>query len=164
MFIFLTILIIVMAIPIYFGFRSVFEYKHPKNVYKVVKDAFTRIIKKQNLSIAEINLFGSRLIAIDSKLKKLVLIQYRHGIVWEKCINLHKMVFCRIAKNTHQVSGEIQKVNLELTFGKGGTITFPFFDKEVDVIHVLPARIKSAQYWKGKIQYEINSAQLTIAR
>jgi hypothetical protein len=154
-----------MAIPIYLGFRSLFEYRHPKNIYKVVKDAFTRIIKKQKLSIAEINLFGNRLIAIDSKLKKLVLIQYKHGIVWENCLNLRKMAFCRIAKTTNMVSGETQKVNLELlTFGKGRTIIFPFFDEKVDVIHDLPARIKSAQYWKGKVQYEINTAQLTNAR
>jgi hypothetical protein len=152
-----------MTVPIYIGYRSFFEYKHPGNVYKVVKDAFIRLIKNHNLSIAEVNLFGNRLIAIDTKLKKLVLIHYKYGIVWERCLNLQKMVCCRIAQTIHKLSGDTQRVNLELTFHKGGMITFPFFEKKTDVIHDLSARIKRAQYWKGKIQCEINTAQLVNA-
>jgi hypothetical protein len=71
------------------------------------------------------------------------------------------MVFSRIAKTTHKVSGNIKKVNLVLIFRKGGIITFPFFDEKMDVIPDLPARIKRAQYWKEKIQYQINTVQLT---
>lgn len=158
---FLIVLILLMVIALYLGYRSVVEYKHPKKVYRIVKDTFTGLIKRNKLSIAEINLFGNRLIAIDNKLKKLVLIHYKQGVAWEKCLNLHKMIFCRIVKNTHKVSGNIQKLNIELTFRNGSVVVFPFFDKRVDVIGDLPARIKRAQYWKGKIQYQINAAQLT---
>lgn len=155
------ILILVIPTSVYFGFRSHFEYKHPQKVYMIVKDAFTRLIKRHKLSIAEVNLFGNRLIAMDHKMNKLVLIHYKHGIAWEKCLNLHEMVFCRIAKTAHKVSGDIQEVNLELTFRKGGIITFSFFDEEVDVIRDPPSRLKMAQYWKGKIQCQISIVQLT---
>jgi hypothetical protein len=139
-----------MAMPIYFGLRSLFAHKHPVKVYKIVKNALTRLIKKHKLSIAEISLFGNRLIAMDRKMNRLILIHYKHGIVWEKCLNLHEMVFCRIAKIAHKLSGDIQKVNLELTLRNGGIITFSFFDEKIDVIRDLPARTKRAQYWKGK--------------
>jgi hypothetical protein len=125
--IFLMILILIIAIPIYLGLRSLFEYKHPQKVYMIVKGAFTRLIKRHKLSIAEINLFGNRFIAMDLKMNKLVLIHYKHGLAWEKCLNLYEMVFCRIAKTTHKVSGDIQKLNLELTYRElqmsGGQLT-----------------------------------------
>lgn len=162
MFLLTLILISVMALPIYLGFRSRFEHKHPAKVYMIVKDAFTGLIKRHKLSIAEINLFGNRLIAMDSKMSQLILIHYKHGIVWERCLSLREMAFCKIAKITHKVSGDVQKVNLELTLRKGGIITFPFFDAKMDLNSDLSTRIRRAQHWKGKIRRKRLDAKITI--
>ena len=160
MYIVSMILLLVISIPIYLCLKSLFEYKHPQKVYMIIKDTFTRVIKRHKLTISEINLFGNRIIAVDRKINKLVLIHYKHGIAWRKCINLHDIISCRIATITHKVSGKIQKVNLKLTFRKGGIITFPFFDDEVDVKRDPSMRIKTALYWVGKIQYKKKTVQL----
>lgn len=138
MYIFLMILLLLMPIPIYLGFRSLFGDKHRQKVYLTLKEAFKRLIKRHRLSITEVNIFGNSLIAMDRKMNKLVLVVYKNGITWEKCINLHEMIFCKIVKTANKAAGCIQKVNLELSFHKDGIITFAFFDEEVDDLRDLP--------------------------
>ncbi|WP_217603405.1 hypothetical protein [Chitinophaga sp. GbtcB8] len=161
MYIFLIILVLLMPIPIYLGFRSLFADRHHQKVYQHVKDAFQSLIKRQGLSIAEVNMLGNRLIAMDRNMNKLIFVVYKNGITRENCLNPNEIISCKIEKKSSDVSGYIRKVNLELTFRRNGVITFSFFDEEVDDLCDLPSRIKKAQYWKRQIQYQISSVPLT---
>jgi hypothetical protein len=157
----LLALLLLIPIPIYVAFKSLSKDRRNKKKILAIKDAYKRVTNRHLLSISEVNKFGNRLIAIDRNSGKLVLIVYKNGITWEKCLNLDEMVFCQIAKGTSEETGCIQRVNLELTFRRDGFVNFLFFDEEVDDFRDLPARIKKAQYWKKKIQYQLSRLQVS---
>lgn len=151
MYVVLVVLMLLIPIPIYFAFRSLFENKHNRKGIQAVKDAYKRVIKRYTLSISEVNKFGNRLIAIDRTMGKLVLVVYKNGITWEKCISLDEVMFCQIIKTTNKVSGCIQKVIMELTLSNNhGIINFLFFHETLDDMGDLPHRLKRSQYWKKR--------------
>lgn len=161
MYIILLALLLMMPIPLYFGFKSLFKDRHDQKDFLAIKDAYKRVKKRYRLSIAEVHRFGNRLIAIDRNSGKLVLIVYKNGITWEKCLNLEEIIFCRIVKDSNKVSGSIQKVSLELTLAKNqGVINFSFFDERTDDMRDLPNNLKRSKYWKKKIQYHLSALQI----
>lgn len=160
MYVVLVILVLLAPIPIYIAFKSLFENKRNLKAKRAVKDAYKRVIKRYALSISQVNKFGNRLIAIDRKIGKLVLVVYKQGITWEKCFNLDEIIFCQIVKTTNKLSGCIENVSMELTFRNNhGIINFPFFDETLDDMRDLPYRLKKAQYWKRKIQFHLSTFQ-----
>lgn len=154
----LIILMLLAPIPIYIAFRSLFEDKRNRKGLQAVKNAYKRVVTRHSLSISEVSRFGNRLIAFDLRLRKLVLIIYKNGITWEKCINLEDIMFCQMVKTTNRVSGSIEKVEL-IFHNNNGIINFSFFDKEIDDVRDLAYRVKKTQYWKRKIQYQLSSLQ-----
>jgi hypothetical protein len=164
MYIILVALLLMMPIPLYFGFKSLFKVRDNQKAFLAIKDAYKRVKKRYRLSISEAHRFGNRLIAIDRNSGRLVLIVYKNGITWEKCLNLDEIIFCRIVKDSNNRSGSIQMVRLELTLANNqGSINFSFFDEQTDDFRDLPNNLKRAKYWKKKIQYHLSALQITSA-
>ena len=164
MYLILVALLLLMPIPLYITFKSLFKDRHNQKGFLAIKDAYKRVKKRYRLSISEAHRFGNRLIAIDRNLGKLVLIVYKNGITWEKCFNLEEIIFCRIVKDSNKVSGSIQKVSLELTLANNqGVINFSFFDEQTDDLRDLSNNLKRSKYWKKKIQYHLSTLQIDNA-
>jgi hypothetical protein len=116
------------------------------------------------LSISKMNMFGPRLIGIDEGLNMLVSIIYKDGITWEKCIDLRRIVLCKIVIRHDSINGLIRKVDLELTLAQNNeTFCFPFFDEKIDETRDLAGRVKKAQAWRKRIQMQLSKMQVKEA-
>ena len=153
-----TILVfIVILIGIYIVSVLMFADKPGDKDAQAVKDAFKRVVQRHMLSVSDMSRFGSRLIAMDADLAKLVLIVYKNGVSWEKYINLEDILFCRINKTENKANGHIQTVSMELTFRDNrDNVSFPFFDEKLDGPRELSYRIRKSNYWKRKIQMHLS--------
>ena len=158
-----VIIILLLPIPLYAGFMSLFADRHRQKIQTKLKDGFKRLITRHRLSIGEVNIFGNNLISMDRKMNKMVLVVYKNGITWEKCIDLQEILSCQVVKIINRINSSIQRVNLDVIFHKEETISFSFFDEDADDRHDLPSRIKKADYWKRKIRSRIGNVQLTNA-
>ncbi|MBL7696952.1 MAG: hypothetical protein JNK79_02300 [Chitinophagaceae bacterium] len=153
---FLIVLVLLVPIPLYMAYYFLFVKKSNDKGVLEVETAFKRVIKRNKLTISEMNKFADRLIAIDRKTGRLILIVYRNGITWEKCINVEEIMRCKINNIVDHSTGYIKEVNMELRLQNvEDHIRFTFFDDAVDNLSDLGRRIKQSKYWQKKIEYYV---------
>ena len=157
MYTFLIVILILLSFLLYLGFRALFENKHDRKNAFAVKFALDGLIRRNRLSISEIDTLGNKVIALDRKNNKLILVEHRNNVTWEKCLSLGQLESCKIKKEMDPLTGCAQIVIMELNFNSiEEPIYFTFYDKSSDRIHELRPRIRKANYWKNKIQHHMN--------
>ncbi len=162
MYVVIVLLLLSMSILLYLGIRSFFKEKNHQKPFPAIKEVFKGVTKRHSLSISEVDVFRNRLIAIDRKRGKLVLIIYKNGITWEKCFNLNELIFCQLVNIRDKANNCIKSVEIELEFlNDPRIVSFVFFDEELDELSELPSRIKKSKYWEKKIQYQMSTLQVT---
>lgn len=156
MYVILIILVLLLPIPLYVAFQSLFIRQRHRKSMLAIEDAYKRVVERNNLRILELSRFINRLIAIDRSNRKLVLLVYKDGVTWEKCIALEEIISCQITKAVDNES-YIQSVSIQLILHNNNeTISFSFFDNRFDDERDLSQRTKRADYWQKKILYFIN--------
>jgi hypothetical protein len=151
-------MLLLFSFILYLGLKALFENKHDQKNALALKVALDRVIKRNRLLISEIDIFGNKVIALDRKNSKIILVEHRNNVTWEKCFSLRELESFNITKNTHPLTGCIQKVVVELNFSNNRDLVyFTFYDDSNDRIQELPSRIKKATYWKRKIQHHLKS-------
>ncbi len=158
MYTFLIVLMLLLPIPLYFGFKALFENKHNRRNALALKVALDRVIRRNKLSISEIDTFRNRIIALDRKNNKLILAEHRNSVTWEKCLFLGELGSFTIIKEMDQLTGCIQKIVIEFNFNND-LVHFTFYDSSNDHIRELPTRVRKATYWKNKIQHQLNNVK-----
>ena len=160
MYTFLIVMLLLLSFLLYLGFKAVFENKLDRRNSLAIKVALDRVLKRNRLSISEIDTLGNKVIALDRKHNKIILVEHRNNVTWEKCLSLGELESCNINKEMDQITGCAQKVVMELNFNSSEDLVyFTFYDKSNDSIHELPSRIRKANYWKNKIQHHSNSVK-----
>lgn len=153
-------LLLLLSFLLYLGFKAMFENKHDRRNARELKVALNRVIRRNRLVISEIDAFTNKVIAIDRKNDKLVLVEHRNNVIWEKCFSLGELKSCNISKETDHLTGCTQKVVMEFNFINSRELAyFTFYDKSNASVHELPSRIRKANYWKNKIQHHLNSVR-----
>ncbi len=157
--------LILISILVYIALKKPFVGRRSRKGHRALKQVFKGVVKRHMLSVAEVNRFGNRLIAIDRNRAKLVLIVYKNDITWERCLDLNELMFCQIVKTMGKTSNAIQDVSMELTLRNSlDRISFPFFDGKLDLKRGLSYRLKKAHYWKKMIQFQLSLRQLRTIR
>jgi len=157
MYTFLIVILILLSFLLYLGFRALFENKPDRSNAYAIKFALNRVIKRNRLSISEIDILGNNAIALDRRNNKIILVQHRNNVTWEKCLSLAKLESCKISHEMDPITGGTQEVVMDLNLsGNGELVYFTFYDKSRDSLHELPRRIRKANYWKNKIQHHMS--------
>jgi hypothetical protein len=160
MYTFLIVLILLLPIPLYIGFKAFFDSRHNRRNALILKRALDRVIKRNRLSISEIDSFGNKAIALDLKKNKLILVEHRNNVTWETCLSLGELSSFEILKKMDQLTGCTQKIVIEFNFNsKEDLVHFTFYDASNDNIHELPSRVKKATCWKKMIQHQLNGVK-----
>jgi hypothetical protein len=162
MYIFLVIFLLLLPVALYLAFQALFAKKGREKGIRAVDEAYKRVRERHHLKLGETNKFANRIIAIDREMGVLLLIMYKDGITWEKCLNLEEIGSCDVIKTTDAESGFIQQVTIEIgVHNNYEPISFPFFDEQTDDIRDLGRAVKKAQHWQQRLlQYVlIPSAQ-----
>ena len=158
MYTFLIVLMLLLPIPLYLGFKALFASKHDRRNALALKVALDRVIRRNRLLISEIDTFKNKAIALDRRNNKLILVEHRNNVTWEKCLSLGELGSFTIIKEMDQLTGCTQKVVIELNFNSNEELVyFTFYDESNDNIHELPSLVRKATDWKDKIYQHLNS-------
>lgn len=113
--------------------------------------AFDRLIKKVNFAVEHSELLNRKLIALDRKNKKLLMIDHNQIEKQEECLSLLGVESCKPIKVKHAAACT-KKIFIELNYKQNNKITrFQFFDDSYDLITELPALARKARFWKHRI-------------
>jgi len=154
---FLILLLLLLSFILYLEFRALLQNKLDRKNALALKLALDRVITRNRLVISEIDTFKNKVIALDRKNNKIILVEYRNNVTWEKCFSMGELESCNISTKTDPLTGCMQKVTVDFNFSNNkGLVYFAFYDERNDHIQELPSRINKATYWKSKIQHHLN--------
>src|SRR5687768_13461650 len=141
-----------LGIPAYYLIRIFLKEKRQKKKQRQLGLAYERLVKQVKFSVEHSELLNGKLIALDKKNKKLLLIDYNQIEKQEECLSLLGVESCKMIEVKHSADACIKKIFLELNYKRNHKITrFCFYDDSYDLITDLPALARRARYWKHRI-------------
>jgi len=153
MYMILVIVLLLMPLPIYIGFQSLFKDKYQHKIDLALKEAFRRVTKRHRLFMFKVTVFKDRLIGIDKRLNRLIIINYKHGITAEKCFTLDDLINCRVVNRVQSERGCITNIAIELTLSSDPAIVrFSFFDEKTDDSRNFAWAVKKSKIWESIIK------------
>lgn len=140
------------GIPGYYIIRSLRKQKIKKKKQQELALAYDRFIKKTRFSIHHSELLNGKLIALDRRNKKLLVIDHNRIKKQEECISLLGIESCRIIEVKQNPELNIRKIILELKYRwNNKIIRFCFYDDSYDLITELSCLARRARSWKDRI-------------
>lgn len=114
--------------------------------------SYERLVLKNKLSVEETLVFNNRVIGLDRRNRKLVLIDHHKEVMMEQCVALDQLESCDLVRQKDEAKKCTTGFFIEFKYKrKDGALKFMFFDETKDKILEKPGLIKKAQYWKRKI-------------
>jgi hypothetical protein len=143
---------LLLIIPAFYLIRILLKEKIKKKKQRQLGFAYDRLIKRLKFSVEHLELLNGKLIALDRKKKKLLVIDHNQIEKQEECISLLGVESCKIIEVKHGPDAYIKKVFLELKYRWNNKITrFCFYDDSCDLITELPTLARKAKLWKHRI-------------
>jgi hypothetical protein len=144
--------LLVLGIPAYYLIRIILKEKTQNKKQRQLGLAYDRLIKKGKFSVEHSELLNGKLIALDRKNKKLLIIDHNQIEKQEECLSLLGVESCKIIEVKHAADACIKKIFIELNYKQNNKITrFYFFDDSYDLITELPTLARKAKFWKHRI-------------
>ena len=114
--------------------------------------AYYRMVKKAKLAVENSELLKGRVIGLDRKNKKLLLIDHNKLKKQEQCIALTEIASCEVHEVKDQSNNSIKEIYLEFKPKTNNKhYRFCFFDESKDTKTDLPFLKKQALSWKNRI-------------
>ena len=155
-----------LGIPAYYIIRIFLKEKRQKKKQRQLGLAYDRLVKQVKFSVEHSELLNGKLIALDRKNKKLLLIDHNQTEKQEECLSLLGVESCKLIE-VKSADACIKKIFLELKYKWNNKITlFCFYDDSYDLITELPALARRAKFWKhrinlhkypGRVHFELES-------
>jgi type II secretory pathway pseudopilin PulG len=146
----LIILILVMALILY-GARQMKKEKRRKNKKLNLAGAFNTAITHYRLLIDHSETIGDRIVGLDKRNKKLLVVDHSENNKQEECIDLRTVSGTAIIE-VRDEHGSIRKIYLQLNGRKNNALfKVCFFDDAVDPIVDLPGFAKRSMHWKNRV-------------
>jgi hypothetical protein len=144
--------LVLLGLPGYYLVRRLLKKNIKKKRRMVLRLAFDRLVEQARLSIQHSELLKGRIIALDRKNKRLVLIDHNQEEKQEECIPLLWIQSCRVIEIKYGADAATRKIVLELKHKWNNKVShFCFYDNAYDSISKLPTLTKSAKFWKHRI-------------
>ncbi|MCU7551857.1 hypothetical protein OCK74_22245 [Chitinophagaceae bacterium LB-8] len=113
--------------------------------------AYERLVLENRLSIERLDIFKNKVIAMDRKNKKLVLIYHTDRTQQELCIPLLQVAACSIIEERDQQDQCIKKIFLNLKLRNLIHHLFCFYDDSKDDVMEMPTLSRQAVNWSKSI-------------
>jgi len=157
MYIYLITILLLLPIPLLILHRKGLQKKQERSRALELKKAFTQLSRRYKLSIDEVEIFESKIIGLDKKSNKLILIEYVGNSLRKNCIPLNELESHRVIKDLDRIAGCINEVFLEFKFNYQKPVNFTFYDSAKDNISAFSFLRDKAKYWDAKIHFHVNS-------
>jgi hypothetical protein len=145
-------LVIMAALAVALIIRMLYKKRKENKKQRDLAGAYDRLVRENKLSIEETHVSNNRVIGLDRKNKKLLLIDHTAYIKQEQCVSLDQLDSCEITREKDEAKKCTIRFFLELNYKRNkGKLKFIFFDESEDNIIEKPSLMKRAEYWKRKI-------------
>ncbi|MES1217210.1 MAG: hypothetical protein ABUT20_16975 [Bacteroidota bacterium] len=160
MYIFLIILLLILPWPLYWWYMSIFRSTRKNRINLVITKTLDRVVRKNRLSVNEMDLFDNKIIGLDQRKYKLILIEYENMTTRADCISLNQVTSCNLYKEMNESTGRVEKVRVSMTImGGSDPVNFIFYDATKQNVYELPFLSGKAKYWKSRIQLYIHNTR-----
>lgn len=157
------IIILIIGLPALYGIRELIKDKHKKRKQLSLTIAYDKLVTENKLSIEYIDVLKDKVIAIDKKNKKLVLINHSMETRQELCIPLQQVASSRIIEERDHQDQCIQKIYLELKLRKHYIHhLFCFYDGSKDSVIDLPSLSRKALHWSNRVNIHKSTGNASI--
>lgn len=147
--------LLILAIPI--GCAVLYTARHlakdirQKRRRLKLADTYHRFVLQNRFIVDHSEVIGNRLMALDRKNKKLIVIDYNGKESKELCIPLLSVSATRIVEEKNE-QGLIERIMLELKLKISHVVySICFFDHAHDPIGGLRHMARKAQHWKNRV-------------
>lgn len=142
----------ILAIPAFYLIRILRKEKIKKKKQLDCEYAYKRLVKQAKLSIRHLEKLDGKIIGLDTRNKKLLIIDHNKENKQEQCISLSGIETCKIVEEKYEAETLIRKIFLEFKHKwTGEIIRFCFYDNSHDLIINLPSLVRKARSWKNRI-------------
>lgn len=156
MYIFLIILLLFLPMPLYVLCKNAFKKTGDRKKALGLRKTFHQLSGKHKLSIDEVEIFDSKVIALDKREGKLILIEYVDNSIRPICISLNDLESHEVVKGLDKIGGHISEIVLEFKFKHRKPVDFTFYDSAKDNISAFSFLRDKAKYWDAKIHFHVN--------
>jgi len=140
------------GIPAFYLLRIIHKRHYQKKIQKALGITYDRLVRNAKLSIDHSEILHAKMIALDRRNKKLLVIDHNMKQKQEECIALLGIQSCRVIEIKSKANEHIQKINLELKHKRADKITsFCFYDAACDPVNELPFLARRARSWKHRL-------------
>jgi hypothetical protein len=154
----LLIVISFLLVPVLtVGFLGIVEERRKHAVKSILGKALGQLAKENELFIADVEFFRSKVIGIDRENKKLVYANYRKKALDQSCIDLNSVAYCRVNRIIDKSSHSVKEIFIEVK-RKDQIFRLNFYDRSFDNIRAKALLLKKAEQWKDKINLHRRSA------
>lgn len=141
-----------LGIPTFYLIRILRKERIKKQKQLDLSLAFDRLVKQVKISDEHSELLNGKVIALDKRNKKLLVIDHNQTERQEECIPLLGVESCKIVEVKDNPGTHVKKIFLELKHKWNNKIThFCFYDDSYDLINELPELSRRAKFWKRRI-------------
>jgi hypothetical protein len=144
--------LILLGIPGYLLIHTLIKQNRKKKREKVLGLAFDRLVKEVRFSINHIEMLHGKVIALDRRSKKLLLIDHNQRVKQEECLSMLWIQSCRVIEIKYGSESCTRKILLEIKHKWNNKISqFSFYDDAYDTRRNLTTLTKMAKFWKHRI-------------
>jgi hypothetical protein len=144
--------LLLLGIPGYYLIRFFRKEKLKKDKQRKLGLAYDHLVRQTRFSIHHSEVLNGKLIAMDRRNKKLLVIDHNRINKQEECISLLAIENSRVTEEKDGLNPSIKKIFLELKCKWNNKIfRFCFYDDSYDSITELPSLVRKAKFWKQRI-------------
>ena len=152
----------VLALPIGMLTYSLMKEQKKKKVWLALAQAYERLLWEEKLSVEQSEIVGNKVIALDRRSKKLLLLDYSGAQPLERCFSLREIAATRIVEKRDALQACVQRILLELNNGRTGELLqFCFYDENHDPLTDLKRLTRKAVQWKTRIDVHRSSGNVS---
>jgi hypothetical protein len=146
------LVIVVLLYPAVYGTRHFLIQKQRSQTEKQLMETYAEQMVKHKLSVEYVDRIGNRIVALDRKNKKLLVVdQNVQEGEKEVCLPLLTVGDTKIIHKKNS-DGGIRKILVELKNKRvGNRMHICFFDERTDRLKDLPSFARKAFFWKSRI-------------
>lgn len=152
----------VLALPAGFITYKMIKEQKKKKTWLALAKAYERLLWDNKLTVEHSEILNEKVIALDRRNKKLILIDHNRLQPMELCISLGDVVATRIVETRDEMQECIKSINLELQSRSGHAVQFCFYNVQQDDLFSLKPLKRKALQWKTRIDVHRNSGNVNM--
>lgn len=144
---------VALTVLLLYAIKEGWKLQRRKKKQMALAKAYDRLVREHKLSIEQAEMMGRKVIALDRKNKKLLLIDYSEGSQQEACVFLPAIDSIKTLKVGGEAGGCIQKIMLELKYKTlDKPESFCFYDEAFNNATELTSLSRRAMHWRDRIE------------